>query len=332
MTVSCPSCETRYRLPPRSKLGAHPTFRCTRCDHVFDPDGEAEAPSVDEEAEDEPTPIEVDDEDEERFTLEPEDDDEPELDLPPPPKKKKAKPKRVRAAKVRVEPAVEPDEDEDVEEEDDDVVDDEPRPPRQPPSAARFALRAMLAVTLGYALLSVYFYTHPARVGELLGSVPIIGQQLAEARLNPASIQLTDVRGQYQRVKGDLLVFVVSGVAINNAPVPVSGIQIQGRISGKEELRQVVFCGAAPRDVRDLTAREIDLLQTLTPPKDWMLAPGQSGHFLVAFVTPPVPLREFAAEVVAVRRGARLLADTDRRPGAGPDVASGPTAERTTDR
>jgi predicted Zn finger-like uncharacterized protein len=321
MTVSCPNCETRYRLPPRSKLGAHPTFRCTRCDHVFDPDGEAEAPSVDEEAEDEPTAV---DDEEERFTLEAEDDDEPEIDLPPPPPKKKAK--RGRAAKVRVEPAVEPDEDDEVEEEDD-VAEDDARPERPPPSAARFALRAMLAVTLGYALLSVYFYTHPSRVGELLGSVPVIGQQLAEARLNPASIQLTDVRGEYQRVKGDLLVFVVTGVAINNAPVPVSGIQIQGRISGKEDLRQVVFCGAAPRDVRDLTAREIDLLQTLTPPKDWMLAPGQSGHFLVAFVTPPVPLREFSAEVVAVRRGARLLAGSNGRPATATDVASGPASD-----
>jgi predicted Zn finger-like uncharacterized protein len=303
MTVSCPNCETRYRLPPRSKLGAHPTFRCTRCDHVFDPDGEAEAPSIDDELDEQTA---APDEDDEQFTLEP-DDDEPELDLPPP-----RKPKRRRAAKVRVEPRPEPEvEDDDAGEEDDVAEDDAPRD-RPPPSAARFALRAMLAVTLGYALLSVYFYTHPSRVGELLGSVPVIGQQLAEARLNPASIQLTDVRGEYARVKGDLLVFVVSGVAINNAPVPVSGIQIQGRISGKDDVRQVVFCGAAPRDVHDLTAREIDLLQTLTPPKDWMLAPGQSGHFLVAFVNPPVPLREFAAEVVAVRRGARLLTPGDQ--------------------
>lgn len=307
MTVSCPNCETRYRLPPRSKLGAHPTFRCTRCDHVFDPDGEAEAPSMDDEPADEPAASD----DEEQFTLEADDDDEPELDLPPPPPRK-----RKRAAKARVEP--EPDED-DAAEEDDVATDDAPRPERPPPSAARFALRAMLAVTLGYALLSIYFYTHPARVGELLGQVPVIGQQLAEARLNPASIQLTDVRGEYQRVKGDLLVFVLSGVAINNAPVPVSGIQIQGRISGTEELRQTVFAGAAPRDVRDLTAREIDLLQTLTPPKDWMLAPGQSGHFLVAFVTPPVPLREFAAEVVAVRRGAKPLTAIDRTAGLSPE-------------
>ncbi len=304
MTVSCPNCETRYRLPPRSKLGAHPTFRCTRCDHVFDPDGEAEAPTIDEEPEDEPVV-------EEHFSL---DDDEPELDLPPPPK-----PGR-RARRQAAPPPEEPDEitvDDDDDEEEDAVADDdaaESRAPRTPPSAARFALRAMLAVTLGYALLSVYLYTHPAKVGEMLGTLPVIGPQLAEARLNPAAIQLTDVHGDYRRVKGDLLVFVITGVAINNAPVPVSGIQIQGRVSGSQELRQVVFAGAAPRDVRDLTAREIDLLQTLTPPKDWMLAPGQSGHFLVAFVTPPVPLREFTAEVVAVRRGARPLTTSAAAP------------------
>jgi predicted Zn finger-like uncharacterized protein len=319
MTVSCPNCDTRYRLPPRSKLGAHPTFRCTRCDHVFDPDGEAEAPSIDD---DDATEEETE-RDEEEFTLEAE-DGEPELDRSPPPKAKK---KRRRAAKVRVAPEPEPEVEDDEPEEEDDVADDDARPkrPERAPSVARFALRAMLAVTMGYAILSIYFYTHPARVGEMLGHLPVIGQQLAEARLNPASIQLTDVRGEYQRVKGDLLVFVVTGVAINNAPVPVSGIQIQGRIAGTQELRQVVFCGAAPRDVRDLTAREIDLLQTLTPPKDWMLAPGQSGHFLVAFVTPPVPLKEFSAEVVAVRRGAKPLTASAA---SGMDRTAGLAADR----
>jgi len=57
--------------------------------------------------------------------------------------------------------------------------------------------------------------------------------------------------------------------------------------------------------VRDLSAHEIDLLQTLRPPHDWRLLPGQDGDFLVAFVDPPVPLKEFSAEVVSVQRGER---------------------------
>ncbi len=68
MTVRCPSCSTRYRLPPRSRLGRNPTYRCTRCRHVFAPDEEAEAPTVD--AEDEPEIVD-DDDDAPAFTIEP---------------------------------------------------------------------------------------------------------------------------------------------------------------------------------------------------------------------------------------------------------------------
>jgi hypothetical protein len=87
--------------------------------------------------------------------------------------------------------------------------------------------------------------------------------------------------------------------------VPVRGVQVEGRIAGAQEQRQVVFCGAAPRDVQDLSLREIALLQTLEPPKDWVLPPAEEATFLVVFPSPPAELREFGAEVVAVQAPAR---------------------------
>jgi len=260
MTVSCPRCGTRYRLPPRSKLGANPTYRCVRCRQVFAADAAAEAPALEDEVEP------GDDDDTFTFGGAPERDDAPEPDDTPAP--------APRAAHG-------------------------PPPPVKSP--ARFAVRTVIGVTLLYALLSIYLHTHPDAVRGVLGRLPMIGTSLAEKRLDPASIQLANVRGEYQRVKGDQLVFVISGTAINNAPVAVRGVQIEGRIRGAEEQRQVVFCGAAPRDVRDLSVREIALLQTLEPPKDWTVAPGEQTTFLVVFVGPPVGLREFAAEVVAVQ-------------------------------
>jgi len=50
MTVSCPRCGTRYRLPPRSQLGSDPTYRCIRCRHVFAADAAAEAPALEADA------------------------------------------------------------------------------------------------------------------------------------------------------------------------------------------------------------------------------------------------------------------------------------------
>jgi len=53
--------------------------------------------------------------------------------------------------------------------------------------------------------------------------------------------------------------------------------------------------------VQDLSLREIALLQTLEPPKEWTLAPGDQTGFLVVFAQPPTDLHEFGAEVVAVQ-------------------------------
>ena len=247
MTVRCPQCDTAYRMPPRSRLGAHPTFRCSRCEHVFDPEETLEEPEL------------IDD------GLEGAEIDEPE-------------------------PAVEDG--------------DSPGPTL---TTARFAVRSAVAVSLTFALLSIYLYTHRGRVTDLVAGLPMVGTNLAGAPLDPGDIQLTDVHGQYLRVQGDRLVFVISGTAVNNAPVPVGAIQIEGRIIGAHEQHQLVFAGAAPRSVEDLSEQEIDLLQTLEPPADWRLLPGEEGGFLVAFVNPP-PLREFSTQVVAARRRASARA------------------------
>ena len=268
MTVSCPSCNTRYRLPPRSRLGRNPTYRCTRCRHVFSPDAEAEAPSLDEEDQD--------------FVTDDDDADD--------------------APVFTIEPS--------VLETDDETADAADEPPRRragtaappgPPSMARFATWAALMVALAYGVLSIYLHTHPAETRALFGRIPFIGDEMRETRLHPGLIQLADVRGEFKRVHGDRLVFVISGTAINNAPVPVAGIQVQGRVLGGEDRRQIVYCGAAPQDVTELGVREIELLQTLKPSGDWLLRPGEQDRFLVAFVEPPLPLAEFVAEVVAVR-------------------------------
>ena len=276
MTVSCPSCQTRYRLPPRSKLGRNPTYRCTKCRHVFSPEEEAEAPAVDDD-EDELTLDTGDEEDDDApvFTIEPmrrrgkdDDEDEEDDDAPAPRRKRNAG--------------------------------DEGLPPR-PQSTARFATWAALFVALVYGVVSIYLHTHPAEARALFGQIPFIGDEMRETRLHPGLIQLADVKGEFKRVHGDRLVFVITGVAINNAPVPVAGIQIQGRVIGAEDRRQIVYAGAAPQDVVELGIREIELLQTLKPSGDWVLRPGEQDRFLVAFVEPTLPLSEFGAEVIAVR-------------------------------
>jgi predicted Zn finger-like uncharacterized protein len=268
MTVRCPQCSTRYRLPPRSRLGRNPTYRCTRCRHVFAPDEEAEAPDLDE-AEDEAL-LDDDEDDAPVFTIEPSrrtDDDEAD-DAAPATRRREAAASRAADSGI---------------------------------TAIRFAARAALTVAFVYGIVSIYLHTHPERARDLFAAIPLVGEQMADARLNPGHIQLVEVRGEYKRVHGDRLVFVISGTAINNAPVAVASVQVEGRVIGEHEQQQVVYCGAAPQDVEDLGTREIDLLQTLKPSSDWLLRPGEQDRFLIAFVDPPTALTEFVAEVVGVR-------------------------------
>jgi predicted Zn finger-like uncharacterized protein len=255
MTVRCPQCDTAFRVPAASRLGIGPSFRCSRCEHVFEPDAEREEPVLLDDA------------------------------RPSPP--------HDLEATAAPEPASSADDDEDAE------------PGQRRKTVGRFALRTLMVVTIAFTLLSIYLFTHRGGVTDLLAGIPVVGTELSAKRLSPAHVQLTDVHGTYERVHGDALVFVVTGTAVNNAPVPVSAVEIQARINGAKEQRRMVFAGAAPHDVHDLSAHEIDLLQTLRPPHDWRLLPGEDGEFLVAFVDPPVPLKEFSAEVVAVQRGER---------------------------
>jgi len=300
MTVRCPGCGTGYRLPRRSKLGARPTFRCTRCEHVFDPEAGADGPALDQDAEARgpatmfaPAPGDPDaggEEDDvhaehaggEAWAQEPE-----EAEAPVDAAEAARRPPRRRPARRDAEAS----------------GGDAEEPANA--GTTRFALRTLLIVTIAYAVLSIWLYTHPERVAELLADIPIIGPPMSEARISPANIQLADVRGDYHRLQGETLVFAITGTALNNAPVPVSGVQIQGTVHGDVEQRLTVFAGAVPRAVPELTVREIDLLQTLVPPADWSLAPGGQASFLVVFKEPAVPLAEFSAEVVAVRRSER---------------------------
>ena len=263
MIAACPECETRYRVPTRSKLGRQSTFRCARCEHVF---------SVEEAIE---GPIELDD-----AALAPDDDLEAEeTELMAETDDEPTRPKRKRPPRAA-----------------------EADPPGGP-TAAQFGLRTLFGVSLGYAVCAIYLYTHPRQITATFGQIPLIGAYFGDAQLGPEHIQLAEVKGEYRRVQGDAAVFVISGIAINNAAVPVRGLQIKGKVTGAREDAVVVFCGTQPHDVERYSVPELQMLQSLErPPTGWNLGPGQQTPFLVVFTSPPPALREFSVNVAGVQR------------------------------
>ena len=269
MTVRCPACGTLYRRPARAARGA-PTFRCARCGHVFDavPDEPDAAPAEADAPQDEPGETFEDDDDAERFTFDDTADDEPAEPVDAPPKAEKA------AAE---------------------------KEPRRQITPARFAVRMLVIVSLLYTVVSAYLYTHVDATYRLLADVPVIGPRLVERRLSPAVVQLAGIRGEYLRVKGDELVFAIAGTAVNGSSTPVRGLRVEGWVTGAAEVRHTVTVGARPRQIADLSLREIGLLQALEPPMTWSLPPGEAVEFLIVFPEPAEDLKEFGARVTSVR-------------------------------
>jgi len=122
-------------------------------------------------------------------------------------------------------------------------------------------------------------------------------------------VHLQDVEGAYQQIKEDKTVFVVSGRAVNTSNKPLNGVQIESGLydqAGHPIETKSIYCGNAMslKIVKDLSTKEIALLQQLEPPKRFEIRPGESAAFSVVFLDPPAGLGEFTARVVAAQSAA----------------------------
>jgi predicted Zn finger-like uncharacterized protein len=231
-------------------------------------------------------------------------------------------------------PANEPDEHEldDFTFEDEPVVTKRPEPPPRAPSigdeprflrgeddlreeqterasAGRPYLAFLVALVIVYALFALNLLNHPAQAEKLLANIPVIGEVLAVDHLLQIRVQLQDVDGAFQQIKDDRVVFIVSGRAVNSSAQPLKGVQIESTLydsSGNPVETKSIYTGNAMslKVVKDLSSKEISLLQRLEPPKRFEIRPGESAGFSVVFLSPPKASKEFTARVVSAQSSA----------------------------
>lgn len=298
--VDCPRCGTTYRVPEKRARRDDASYECARCGLVFGSTPGAE----DDDWRDEP------EEEALRF------DDE----APPSPRSGH---RRTRRAKVEFEarndePTEVDDEDPpDEDDGDDEAPDANPAPVVSPrrtkprtarrddeevesPGVARFALRVLIAVTLIYAVVSVWASTHADRFQGLLGRIPLVGAHLAELPLDPGDVALRDVQGTYDHLQSGELVFVIRARAANLATRPLRRIRVEGRVSGGEEQRARASCTDTPAEVRKTSRQMLALMADVREARPTPVPAGGSIACEVVFVTPPRPLSELSLEVVSV--------------------------------
>ena len=155
----------------------------------------------------------------------------------------------------------------DEEAETDDLSDREPSAPAAPrrrkaarsPAARRPAARdsergkvwALMiflgAVLASYWMLTRALFASPQLCDNLLSRIPLIGL-LGDDRLLTRKVALSEVAGGYQRIKDGKQVFVITGKALNTAPVALHDVQIAGKLfnsEGAELDEKIIFCGNA---------------------------------------------------------------------------------------
>ena len=159
---------------------------------------------------------------------------------------------------------------------------------------------------LVFGNLALYLRNHPDTAERFLASVPFAGRLLVENRLLQSRVYLRDIEGVYQQIKDGRTVFIVTGRAINTAEAPLKGVEIESALydaTGSPLVAKSIFCGNAMslKIVKDLSSKEISILQRLQPPQRFEIAPGEAAGFSVVFLDPPNGFKEFSARVTAAQ-------------------------------
>lgn len=220
--------------------------------------------------------------------------------------------------------------DDDLDDEDDDELEDDepPRPvlrasegkQRRPPINPRRGIRSatvatsrsplrpvaigVTAIVVVYMALAVALERRSAAAIETLSQVPVLGRLLGGDHLLVWRLQLNDVEGGLDQIKGGRPAYVVSGRAINTTNEDLRVIEIEGRLlaNGVEQRRQTVYAANQQRKtIQDLSPSEIEMLLRLEPNRRFVIRPGESASFLLVFPNPPPGTTEVTCRVVSAR-------------------------------
>ena len=342
MIIRCPSCSTTYKVDGSVFDAPNPTFRCSRCKHVFsfevrlqlqdadpalNPDAGDPAPETsaagggpdagDVAGQEPPDPDREDTLESEALEEEPAPPDletgQGVLELPD----AEAEPAAHEAGETET---AQDDDDARLSQPDFEIDDDFLIPPRQeaePPPPVRTSSRSSiipvasvvaLAVS-AFVLVTLIYQVNPQPLDSLLRRIPWYGGALFDNRHFKRTLVFESLASGVQPVMNQTEVFVVSGKLVNRNDRSVHGVRIEARLfdaEGKEVGRQVTFVGNAisARIIQDMTFREIELLQSLKPQSAYRIPANESASFTIVFPKPEAAVESFSCRVLSAEAAA----------------------------
>ncbi len=186
-----------------------------------------------------------------------------------------------------------------------------PLPPSAPQETV-FSLKLLILVlglvVSGYAAFTFLAFSNLEIAATSLSHVPVLGRMLDAERPSARHIALTKMRGGFWLTKDKQRIFAIAGRAINQAGTRAQSIQIEGTLlhaNGQVLERRMIFCGTetAPEVLESLTRRQVNILQSLMPPKQFRVPAGKAVDFLITFTDPPSQIAEFSSRVIAAEFG-----------------------------
>lgn len=333
MLVQCPSCHTTYRVSDSLIKTPNPTFRCSRCKHIFVLGlklevGTSTAPST--------SPGQESEEERElSFPFSPPEKkevrkEEPEETLDHQTAKEQPSatadgeqlsllthnsfiiPEEDRSPLMDDATEVEAEFEEEWQISSDRIEERETKAAldldRDRPLSALPYISLFAALLLIYSLLTLTHLAQPGTLEPFIKTIPWLGSAVFKNKHLRQGIALQSLRPSFQAIQRNREVFMVSGVAVNRNPVSVREVRVEGRVynaEGKELERQTISVGnvLSPKIIRDLTDQDISILQKLGPQKRFEISPEESAAFAMVFLKPRAEIKSFSCRVLSAEKG-----------------------------
>jgi Protein of unknown function (DUF3426) len=192
---------------------------------------------------------------------------------------------------------------------DDDTADDtdEDESPGATHASGVF-LAAFLFVAIAFLGASAIICDEPAASARILSGAPRIGEYFARPIVPAMLVALHDVRSQYYSLKGGHVALVITGTAQNVGGRPLHLVGIDADLIGagaNPVAHQSVYCGneLSSTMLGEMTPREIEFSQGLSPQKAFTIEPSASAPFLMVFIDPPGGAYKFRISVAKAEPG-----------------------------
>jgi predicted Zn finger-like uncharacterized protein len=159
--------------------------------------------------------------------------------------------------------------------------------------ASGYFIAMFFVVAIGFVAASGLISSEPVASARVLSQAPGIGSYFARPIVPAMLVALHDFNSEYRTLKGGQVALVITGSAQNVGARPLHLVQIDADLLGADGAHTVaslgVYCGneLSAKMLGEMTPREIEFSQGLSPQKSFAMQPSGAAPFLMVFINPP---------------------------------------------